>query len=292
MDGGPRVSGLMRTLRGLRASSPSLRLLMLLVLAAVLAACSLLPSQAGPTPNPADPADPTDPAGPVDATGDWRLTAGTVDGAAFPLDDRWPVTLMIDGTTVGGTGACNGYGGEIVVRDGEVRFGEMGMTAMGCEPEVMAIESAYHAALARIRIASMDGDALILAGDGVSLRFEPIAPVPMADLIDTDWTLDSLIAGGAVSSVAGEPGTLILHGDGRFEGSTGCRTFSGRYQEIGGEIVATDMAMDDRACLPALADQDGHVTTVLGDGFSAVIDGDRLTLTSAGGNGLVYVAAP
>lgn len=288
MDGGPRVSGLMRTMRGLRASSPSARLLMLLVVATVVTACSLLPSQAGPTP---DPADPPDPAGPADANGDWRLTAGTVDGAAFPLDDRWPVTLMIEGTTVGGTGACNGYGGEIVVRDGAVQFGEMGMTAMGCEPEVMAIESAYHAALARIRLASMDGEALILAGEGVSLRFERIPPVPLAELIDTDWTLEALVTGAAASSVAGEPATLILHGDGRFEGSTGCRTFSGRYQEIGGEVVATEMAMDDRACPAELAAQDSHVTSVLGDGFTAAIDGNRLTVTAAGAIGLVYVAA-
>lgn len=231
------------------------------------------------------------PAAPVDATGDWRLTAGTVDGAAIPLDPKWPVTLTVDGVEIGGTAACNGYGGQIVVEEGEVRIGVMEMTLMGCEPEVMATEAAYGVALARIRQATMDGEALVLAGDDVSLRFEAIPPVPMADLLDTDWTLDTMIAGGVASSVAGEPGTLILHGDGRFEGSTGCRTFSGRYREFGGEIKATDLAMDDRACPAALADQDGHVTGVLGDGFTAGVDGDRLTLTAAGGIGLVYVAA-
>ncbi len=254
--------------------------LLVAVIAIVATACA----SAGATPS-------QPPVAPVDANGDWRLTAGTVDGAAMPLDDRWPVTLTIDGSTVGGTAACNGYGGQIVVEGGEVRIGMLSMTEKGCEPEVMATEAAYGAALGRIRQATMDGEALLLAGDGVSLRFEAIPPVPMADLLDTDWTLDTLIAGGVASSVAGEPGTLILHGDGRFEGSTGCRTFSGRYREFGGEIKATAMAMDDRACPAALADQDGHVTGVLGDGFTAVVDGDRLTLTAAGGIGLVYVAA-
>lgn len=276
-----RVSGHMHIIVAARA----LALLAVVVLAAACAssAPSSSPSSSGPP-------SASDPGGTVDATGAWRLVEGTVGGAPILLDDQWPVTLTIDGTQIGGTAACNGYGGRVVVEGGVVRFGEIGRELIGCADPVMATEMAFLSALDAVRQASMDGETLVLAGDGVSLRFEAIPPVPLADMLETTWTLDTLLTLGAASSVAGDPATLVLHGNGAFEGSTGCRTFSGRYIDTGGEIVATDMAMDDRACPPALADQDGHVTGVLGDGFSATVDGDRLTLTSAGGLGLVYVA--
>ena len=41
-------------------------------------------------------------------------------------------------------------------------------------------------------------------------------------------------------------------------------------------------------CPAELEAQDGHVVTVLGDGFSAGVDGQLLTLTSSGDLGLVY----
>ncbi len=277
-----RVSGPMQTMITARALS--------LVAVAVLAvACA--PPAPSPSHSPGDPPSASVPGGRVDATGAWRLVEGTVGGAPILLDDQWPVTLTIDGTQFGGTAACNGYGGRIVVEGGVVRFGEIARELIGCEDLVMATESAFFSALESVRRASMDGEILVLAGDGVSLRFEAIPPVPLADLLETTWKLDTLLTDEVASPAAGDPGTLVLHANGTFEGSTGCRTFSGRYIDTGGQIVATDMAMDDRVCPPALADQDGHVTGVLGDGFSASVDGDRLTLTSAGGLGLVYVAA-
>jgi heat shock protein HslJ len=43
-------------------------------------------------------------------------------------------------------------------------------------------------------------------------------------------------------------------------------------------------------CPPAAVEQERVVLQVLGDGFRAEVDGDRLTLTSRGGDGLVYRA--
>ncbi len=68
------------------------------------------------------------------------------------LSDDHPVTLTINGSQVSGTSACNSYGGEIVVQGGEVRFGDMMMTMMGCEEPASSIEAAYHLALGRIRV--------------------------------------------------------------------------------------------------------------------------------------------
>ena len=62
----------------------------------------------------------------------------------------------------------------------------------------------------------------------------------------------------------------------------------GRYIITGDQILATDLSTDDRACATGLERQDGHVLEVIGDGFGATVDGDRMTLVSRDRNGLVY----
>jgi len=131
------------------------------------------------------------------------------------------------------------------------------------------------------------GDRLSLSGPGIELIFEPVLPVPTADLVDTTWMLESLVQDDAVSSVSGDPATLILASDGTFVASTGCRTLSGRWIEGDGVIVVPEMAADGD-CRADLAAQDSQVVSVVGDEFRFAVDGDTLTLTSMGGEGLIY----
>jgi heat shock protein HslJ len=100
-----------------------------------------------------------------------------------------------------------------------------------------------------------------------------------------------LITGEAVSSVVGDPATLALAPDGSLTGGTGCRTFTGHWREANGEILFNEFGMDEGECDPALAAQDNHVVGVLGDGFRAAVEGQRLTLTSTGNLGLGYLTA-
>lgn len=229
-------------------------------------------------------------AGPVDVTGSWQMSSGTVDGGPFPIVADAPITLTIKGTEIGGRSACNHYGGELVVEDGRPRFALTNMTAMGCPEPIMSAEAAFSAALPRVVGATREGDHLTLVGPGVELVFDRLAPVPLAVLVGTDWVLDSMVKGDVASSVAGDPATLRLDAGGTFKGSTGCRTFTGRWVEANGGITPTDLGMDGTECPPALAAQDGHVVGVL-DGFRATIDGGTLTLTGHGGDSLIYRAA-
>ena len=229
-------------------------------------------------------------AGMVDASGDWQLSSGTVDGVPFPVVADAPITMTVQGTQISGRSACNHYGGEIVVEGGSVKFGLMSMTEMACQEPVMSAEAAYFAALARIAGASRDGDRLVLTGPGVELDFDRLPPVPIAELVGTNWVLESIVKGDVVSSVAGEPATLRLDSDGTFVGSTGCRTFSGRWVTANGGIRPTDLGMDQTECPPDLAAQDGQISSVL-EGFRASVDGRTLTLTGDGGDGLTYTAA-
>ena len=246
----------------------------------ILAACA---APAAPTSTPSS-------AGP-DPIGAWRLAEGTVDGRPLRLLDDHPVTAVVEGSAISGRSACNEYGGRLEVAGDGVRIGELGGTEMACAPEdVMALEQEYLAALGRVRsIGVVDGQ-LAMRGDAVDLRFEPLPAPPTAELVDTAWVLETVFVGDVASPADGEPATLELRSDGTFHGSTGCRTFTGRWIEFGEQIQAPEMRMGELECPARLVDQDSHVVGVIGDGFVPTIDGDLLTLLDPGGVGLVYRA--
>ena len=222
--------------------------------------------------------------------GSWRLASGRTGAGEVPLVADRPITLTIDGSSVTGTAACNTYGARLVASGGRVRVAELGMTAMGCEADIMASESAYTAALSAVSEIGRDADELVLVGPGVELRFVPLPPSPTADLVDTTWVLETIFVGDVAASVMGKPATLELRTDGTFSGSTGCRTFTGTWVEDGERIADTSMQMDAADCAPDLLSQDSSVVSVVGDGFVPSIEGDLLTVADPGGVGLVYRA--
>lgn len=251
---------------------------------AVIAIVVLLTACGSPGSTPAPTAEPR-------IEGSWELVEGRLDGGRVTVIESHPITLTIEGTRIGGTAACNGYGGRLVMRGGEIEIDDFAMTAMACEPgEVMKAEREYVAALERVGTIRSDGDGLVLAGRDVELRFAPLPPPPTAQLVDTVWVLETLFVGDVASPAMGDRATLEMRSDGTFTGSTGCRGFDGRWQESGEQIIAPTMGMTDQACPAHLADQDSHVVSVVGDGFVPTIDGDLLTLTDPGGVGLVYRA--
>ncbi|HSI99185.1 MAG TPA: META domain-containing protein [Patescibacteria group bacterium] len=250
------------------------------LLAIVLAAC-------GSSATSVEPSASTD----GDPTGAWQLAAAIVDGQELELLDDHPVTAVIEGSTIGGRSACNEYGGRIEVAGDGVRIGELGGTAMACGPdEVMALEAAYLAALGRVRAIEVIDGRLALRGQAVDLRFDPLPEPPVAELVDTTWVLETVFVGDVASPPDGEPATLELRSDGTFSGSTGCRTFTGRWIESRAQIQAPELRMGETECPAELAGQDSHVVSVIGDGFVPSVEGDLLTLLDPGGVGLVYRA--
>jgi heat shock protein HslJ len=215
--------------------------------------------------------------------GDWQLTAG------ITMVDGYPITMSINGSEVSGRAACNSYFGTVTVNGSAVSFGEMGQTAMGCEPAVMAAETAFMTVLGLATSFEYAEDGLVLTSPEGDLVFHAVVPVPTAELVGTTWLLETLIEGEAASSVAGEPATLLLDADGTLTGSTGCRTLTGRWLENGGVIIVPELSADGE-CPDELWNQDSLVVTVVGDEFRAEVDGDKLTLTSMGGDGLAYRA--
>lgn len=223
----------------------------------------------------------TDIAAPIDPDGDWELVEGT------PIVAGFPITLAISGGEVSGRAACNSYFGVAAFDGTTATFGEFGATAMGCEPEVMAAESAFLTALGMVEGFAVTTDDLTLSTPLGDLIFRRVEPVPTADLVGTTWVLETLVEGDAASSVGGDPATLLLSADGTLTGSTGCRTLTGTWIDSGGVIVVPTLAAEGE-CPDDLSSQDSLVTTVVGDEFRTVVDGNVLSLTSMGGDALVY----
>ena len=222
--------------------------------------------------------------------GDWQLRSGTRDGQPIPLVEGHPITLTIDGATASGRAACNSYGGDIEIRGNSITLGEVASTLMACDPPaVMESEAAYLEALGSVDTARREGEGLILSGEGTELRFVRLPPVPAAELVDTVWVLDTLLIRDTAATTLGDRATLQLSSDGTLIGSTGCRSLRGRYVVSGGEILATELAAEGE-CPAEVAEQDSHVVTVLGDGFTAAVEGSVLTLMDPGGLGLGYHA--
>lgn len=217
-------------------------------------------------------------------SGTWQLAAGTVDGSALVISGR-VVTLRLENGQVGGTSACNSYGGPFTIDQGRVTIGALFMTEMWCEG-AMDLESAYLAALARVTTASRDGEALILTGEGVELRFEPQPEEPDAALIGTTWALETITDADAASTPVA-PATLVFAADGSVSGSTGCNSFFGDYAAGTGfgPLGSTKMA-----CEPAVMEQEALILGMLGPDATVTIDGSLLTVADLEGRTLVFRA--
>ena len=222
--------------------------------------------------------------------GSWQLLSGEVDGTTVPMVETHPITMTIDGTQMGGTAACNGYGGVVSIDGYLFAITEAFFTEMACSPEeVMQSEALYTTALFKAETVSLTDDGLTLNGPDVILEYEPLAAVPTAELLGTVWVLTSLVQSETVSSVAGERATLELFTDGSFIGSTGCRDLSGSYVVTGAEVQFTNFGAHGE-CTADLTTQDSRVISALEGGFRVEIEEDQMTTWVAGDEGLIYNA--
>lgn len=220
--------------------------------------------------------------------GTWVLAEGIVDGRPIQVPDGSRITLTLgQGDQVGGSSACNGYGATVDIEGERVDFDITGGTDMGCAPEVMAAERDYLEALPRVTEVTRQDATLELSGSDVALTFELSQPVAIEDITGIEWELESLVEAGTRAPAQGEPAKLVLREDGTVTGSTGCRKLHGRYDTFGDQINFPHFAAEGD-CPPELQDQDNHIIQVLGDGFSAQLQGQTLRLTSDGNVGLVY----
>ena len=218
--------------------------------------------------------------------GTWKLIEGHGPTGDIPIIEAFRITMSINGKALGGTAACNEYGGTAVIEGTKFDMRGGGINQMGCRPDVNKSEQAYIEALVAADAISRDRETLVLTGDETELRFELVPPAPISDLVDIEWKLESLISvNGKDRSASASPSTLLVRSDGTFKATTTCDVLTGKWIESGDEIKLTE----SRSRGNCSEDEEGsHVMSVIGDGFAPTLRGSRLTLTDRGGLGLVY----
>ncbi|WP_169533974.1 META domain-containing protein [Actinoalloteichus spitiensis] len=233
--------------------------------------------------------------------GEWRLVGGSTADGPVDVLVHYPVTLTVTEGEATGKAACNLYGGPFHAEGDGISFPSLMRTEMGCEQPVIDLEKTYLSALSVVGQARHDGDALVLTGMDVELRFEPVPEFADAPLVGTDWVLDTVVTGGTGSSASesasstrgGSAVTLWFAGEGTLTGSTGCRWFTGTWREEAGRVEVADLELEELEPEEPFCDHDAtrrqadRVWSILDGGDEVEIDGDRLRLSGADG-GLVY----
>lgn len=244
----------------------------------VLAACSS-----------STPAAPRDPGAPELAGSAWTVT--TINGTASLTDAR-PTMAFADGRATG-LASCNRYSAGYTQDGAGLAFDQVASTAMACSPEaVMTQEQAFTEALGKVAGLRPAGDGLELvdASGRPLLTLAPVAPVADRPLEGTVWQLSGIRDGEAVASpVAGTTVTMQLSG-GRLTGKA-CNNFHGPVRVDGESFAAGPLASTKMACADAENAQETTVLAALEAAKTFAIEGDRLTLATAEGSGLEFVAA-
>jgi heat shock protein HslJ len=167
--------------------------------------------------------------------GNWVLDSGSSDGEPILILDSNPITMRLDGGQIGGTAACNSYGGRYrLASNGNFRLVDgVSVTEMACSPaEVMESERQFLEALIRVDRIAIADTTLTLTGNGQILTFlvdvdapSPNTPAPGADNPDQPvssmtwfgpetfgtWVLDSgTVDGRVIPMVGSHPITLEI----------------------------------------------------------------------------------
>ena len=115
-------------------------------------------------------------------SGSWVLVEGEGPDGEVPLVDDAPVTLDIEDGELGGTAACNSYGGSVELDGQQLRIDGLFQTEMACEPaSIMDSEAAYLQTLQTVDAHTRQEGRLELTGDDTRLVFEPREVEPADD---------------------------------------------------------------------------------------------------------------
>lgn len=214
-------------------------------------------------------------------SGTWILTEVVADETTAPPYPglRTIVTVDDDGFAVATCipGAVS-VEGEVLGLDGVPAS-----LAMACvDPDERP--DAVIEALERIEDVESSADGHVLTGPGVAVRLAAPAPVP-TEVFDRTWRLVEwlpTLQNELVPAVA--PSTLLLHADGRFEGTSGCgEEISGIWepQDDGLRTPIFDITAPCDDPDPEIVDQHGWVT-MLGAGIRPVLTDDNRMLIVIG----------
>lgn len=245
----------------------SVRLCLVVLVAALLAACSAM--------------SPPDKSAALDGT-NWVLA--TLPGRTLIADSF--VTLRFEDGRVSGTDGCNRYSGAYTASDLQLQFdGSMATTMMACSEPVMEQANAFMTALAKVRSYRIAAGQLILLSADDAL----VANLQRQDqeFAGTAWQVTGINNGreAVVGVLSGTTLTLTFTPDNKLSGSAGCNNYVANYTRTAaaldiGPAAATRMMCSQPA---GVMEQEQQFLQALETVVSAQQEGNRLELRTASG---------
>lgn len=190
--------------------------------------------------------------------------------------------LSFEGDRLAAHAGCNTMTGTYGVDDGTLAWtGTPAATMMGCEDDLMAQDTWVAEVLTAGLAAELADGTLTLSGDGILIELAEETDAPVTG---TTWTLDTLIANEAASSLPAEvdPPTLQIADDGTVTLFTGCNT-GGGTAVVGEDTLELDpLRLTMMACEGEAGRVEAAVLAVLEGTVEVDIDGQVLILTKGG----------
>ncbi|GBF57615.1 hypothetical protein PbB2_01283 [Candidatus Phycosocius bacilliformis] len=202
---------------------------------------------------------------------------------------RRPSLIFQDPDGLTGYLGCNQVSAHVVRGRGEeARFGQIVTTKMACAGPGFARERQMLVALQGTRkITKFGPEIRLLSASGrVLARLSAIGPRGETGpgLYGKTWTLIRL-NGRSLDSATERP--QIRFEAGQINGSTGCNSFSGRHERIGGVSRFLNLIQTERACVATLGDPmalEAEFVRALSQSDQIILEGGHLTIKASGGS--------
>ena len=230
----------------------------------------------------------TGPEQPFDGT-EWLSTAVTEDGADRALVDGTRIRVSFTDGELAASAGCNTMGGAYRIEEGLLVVEGGAITEMGCDEQRHAQDDWLFGFLGSQPAVAQEGDKLTLTSEEtvIALQDREVAE-PDLPLTGTTWTVDTILAGDAATSVPADlVATLTFNRDGTVEIAAGCSPGTGTYEVSDGSLRIRDIETIETDCEDAARQLEAAVLPMLGaDEINYLIDAGSLTL-DAGNEGLV-----
>lgn len=209
-------------------------------------------------------------------------------GEPRPLASNSRIELTFARGEVTADGGCNILRGSARLVGDRLMVDGMGGTERACEQALMEQDDWLAKFLEGDPSWRLQGDKLVLTSGDTKIRLlDRKVADPDRPLLGTRWEADTVYEADAASSMpAGVRAHMIFEEAGRVSGSTGCNSFSARFEVRGSEITFSGLAVTRKACGPNADQVERAVLGVLEGEVAYRIEAAALTLTAPSGSGL------
>lgn len=208
-----------------------------------------------------------------------------------PLPGGGPITMSFGPTnSVSINAGCNRMRSTVSLAKGHFTVKQpMASTMKLCPGLALGADQWMVWFLKRNPVWRLDGANLVLSTGDVRVRLVDRVEAADRPLLRTKWTVTAFVSRGAVvtSEALEKTRPVLRFSDFQVSGYTGCNTFNGPAVPVTSMIVFGPMMNSGRPCSPSKRQVEQKVLNSLYSLQNYEVDGKKLTITSASGDGLV-----